>query len=384
MEIASITFEKPTASLTVNHRQDILSLSQEMLYCRLRLFKARESPAPVVCFHGHSCVSLTRLCPFLVSRLLCRRLYINVIGKEVSSIYTLESLKSINTVFDNAHLINQSDVDSVNYRIKLIESSRDDRPCFGDILEYTNKWGEYSPNAHINGYDSEKGQFLVRVVSHVPFVFLDAQEQGVEFWAGGGLKVFVNATELSYIGKREKLFEMFGHSGASGRSGIYFKATVNSWEYKEPDQQHPGYSTKDWAKQLVFTTDKASYGKACSNYGQDIVFRNHDELYRWMKTYKAVEFPGYWHKQLVLFHYRETDKLLSRADWDALSLPLDTREVNGANSIIHVKVAYDDEKHTITAYRFTNTGYLNPRKYSPYERAKGAALIAPAPELTGQ
>jgi predicted transcriptional regulator len=85
-----------------------------------------------------------------------------------------------------------------------------------------------------------------------------------------------------------------------------------------------------------------------------------------------VGFPGYDANHSILFLYRETDKLVSRKEWDALDLPLDTRLVNG---IIHVKVAYNDDAHMVTVYRFTNSGYLDSREFGEYERAKGTALV---------
>jgi len=94
-----------------------------------------------------------------------------------------------------------------------------------------------------------------------------------------------------------------------------------------------------------------------------------------------VEFPGGSQNQVILFLYREAEILISREEWDALDLPLDTRRVNG---IIHVKVHYDDVAHLITAYRFTNSGYLERKKLGPYERAKGTALVTPGPEIKGE
>jgi len=38
----------------------------------------------------------------------------------------------------------------------------------------------------------------------------------------------------------------------------------------------------------------------------------------------------------------------------------------------------------VTAYRFTNSGYLDSKRFGPYERAKGTALVAPGPEIKAE
>lgn len=301
----------------------------------------------------------------------------------VIKMYTLESLKPLNTVFDSEHKLEQSDVEMVNHFIKLIESTRRENPRSGDIIDYTDEYGDYSQNSHIRTVDDETGQLLIRICPHVPFIFLEDNGQEVGFYhTGGGPLPSVTATDLTYIGKREKLFAVLSRRCyVPAHSGIYFNAMVNVWEYIAPDQKYPGYSTKDWARQNISYIEKPADGSGYHYYGNFnscLVFKNANELQRWKTTYKAVEFPGGSPNQVVLFHYREIDKLVSREDWDALDLPLDTRYVNG---IIHVKVAYDDMAHVITVYRFTNSGYLDRKKFGEYARAKGTALVLPGPEI---
>jgi hypothetical protein len=295
--------------------------------------------------------------------------------------YSLESLKPLNAVFDSEHRLKPRDVEMVNHYVELIKATRGERPCPGDIIEYTDEYGDYDENAHIRAFDNETGRFSIRICPHVPIVYRDGDKQEVGFYhTGGGLVTAVDAAP-TYIGKREKMFAVFGHCILPARSTIYFKATVNVWEHITPNQRYPGYSTKDWRKQYVTYVENPVDGSPYHYYGSfnsGIVFRNVMELNLWKRTYKAVEFPGDSPNQTVLFLYRKADRLVSRKEWDALDLPLDTRFVNG---IIHVKIDCNDNTHMVTVYRFTNSGYLDPKRFGPYEKAKGAALVAPGAEI---
>jgi hypothetical protein len=294
-------------------------------------------------------------------------------------LYSLESLRPLNVVFDSEHRLEQSDVDIVNKRIKLIESMRGALPCPGDMIEYTNEYGEYVKNAQIWSYDAATEQVSFYAYPHVPYVFLANGGTGVSFDSGGAMETVVEAAALTYVGKRDKVFKTFGHCGVTGHGAVCFQAQVNVWEYTAPNQRHPGYSTKDWRKQSITYVEKPDDGSSYHYYGLDFAFRTAAELQRWKKTYKAVEFPGAEPNNMILFLYRETDRLISRKEWNALVLPLDTRFVNG---LIHVKVLYDDEAHLVTVYRFTNSGYLDPRRFVEYERARGTALSSPGADIS--
>jgi len=293
--------------------------------------------------------------------------------------YTLESLKPLNAVFDSIHRLEQDDVEMVNNYVMLIESTRSEKPCSGDIIEYTDEYGHYNQSAHIHGFDAVTRRVGFYTFPFGPFVFHD-DEQGFRFESIPGSHASVDFASLTYVGKREKSFKAFGHCFLPAHSAIYFYALVNVWEYIAPNQEHPGYSTKDWGKQYITYVEKPEDGSGYHYYGNfnsGLVFKNAAELQRWKATYKAVEFPGGSPNQIVLFHYRENDKLVSREEWDALDLPMDTRFVNG---IIHVKVSYDDNAHMITVYRFTNSGYLD-KWFGEYERAKGTVLVPPRSEI---
>lgn len=293
--------------------------------------------------------------------------------------YTLESLKPLNTVYDSEHRLDQDDVDAVNRFVELIGGTRSEKPLPGDSIDFTDEYGHYNENTRVRAVDDETGQLSIRVCSHIPFIYREDNAQGFGFHnSGGGLLTSVAAVDLTYIGKREKTFAVFGHTYHPAHSAIYFQAWVNVWEYIAPNQKHPGYSTKDWDKQYISYVEKPADDSVYHFYGRNIAFRNSAEFKRWKATYKAVEFPGADQNHTILFLFRERSVLVSREEWDELDLPLDTRQQNG---IIHVKVAYDDNAHVVTEYRFTNSGYLDPKIIGPYERAKGVALAPPRPKI---
>ena len=70
--------------------------------------------------------------------------------------YTVETLKKENYHFDYEHGITESDVMKVNKIIDAIENSRStERIQVGDVVQYTNEYGEYFPHAMItNIYDN--------------------------------------------------------------------------------------------------------------------------------------------------------------------------------------------------------------------------------------
>ena len=296
--------------------------------------------------------------------------------------YTLKSLKALNPVFDSSHGLGQSDVNLVNHYVELIQSSRCKTPCAGDIIDYTDEYGNFHKSRHIHEFISETNQVLFYPCPFGPFVYSD-KEKGLSFQSIPGSDIAVDFSNVSYVGKRKRTYKIFGRCFHPANSAIYFNALVNVWEYIVPDQQHPGYSTKTWRKHYFSYVEKPHDGSAPHYYDflNGIVFDTAKEFDLWKKTYRAVEFPGGSPNQTVLFLYREKSCLLSREGWDALDLPLDTRWVNGRHSTIHIKVDYDDEDRTVTEYRFTNTGYLNSKVYGPYERAKGTTLIEPGPEI---
>jgi len=301
--------------------------------------------------------------------------------------YTLETLWPANRTFEQQYRLNQTDVSIVNECVNVIEGNRGNQPLPGDIIEFTDEYGEYYNHAHLGRVNQKTGLTDIYLSPYTPFVSLNHElsESRCSFDCGGGPREEVKATALSFLGKRKKTFKVFGHHGAVPDGGLYFEAMVNSWEYIAPNQVFPGYSTRNWDRQYISCRSNPVEGCPYLYYGQGVAFKTREEYEFWKQTYHAVEFANYPVNQLVVFLYREVDKLVSREEWDRLDLPLDTRLVNGVDKTIHVKVACevacDLSPRTMTAYRFTNTGYLKRAEYDQYERARGTLLESPGPDV---
>ncbi|PDZ95434.1 hypothetical protein CON36_28190 [Bacillus cereus] len=146
--------------------------------------------------------------------------------------YTFGSLKEIygNATYDYNHGINQFDVDKANALVKVIENSRNDKsPQVGDIVEFTDKHGEYYANAHIERLQEDGLYICERIFSC--FVSTNERTESIHTSAGGG-EWTVIPINLTYLGKKEKRFVTIGHN-ENGAFAIL--AEVNVWEYKEND-----------------------------------------------------------------------------------------------------------------------------------------------------
>lgn len=280
-------------------------------------------------------------------------------------IYTRETLTPLNQRFIRTHYrLTDFDVDLANELSELIEQTRDpDRPMPGDIVEFTTVHGDFYPNAHIeNAY--ETGLYICEQ-PYVPFV--NEIDDKPSFSTSGGAWRQI-PRNLKRIGTRPKLFKEFGHLGGCADGAIEFYAEVNVWVYTESDPYFP-YTTRDWCRHYM-NYDKESHDSFGYHYYLDgIAFHTEKEYLAWLATYHGVEFEGYWGNQTIIFCYRKNGVLLPRDEWDKLTLPTDTRMMNG--TIIDIKYQTDDETHTITEYRYTNRAedHMNYRYRRPYEAA---------------
>lgn len=72
--------------------------------------------------------------------------------------YGIETLKTLNVLYDREHRLAQEDVDMVNRYVELIERIRSKMtPQVGDRLIYLSRHGDYYGNALIDSADEKKG-----------------------------------------------------------------------------------------------------------------------------------------------------------------------------------------------------------------------------------
>jgi len=284
--------------------------------------------------------------------------------------YTTETLIPLNVEYHMKHNVSQSDVEMVNKHKAIIETSRtNDRIQPGDIVELTTQYGDYHKNAHIHEWDDKKNKWIVCENPFTPLIWFIASENSIRFPRGGGAWTNV-PNNLKLIGKRKKLFKVWGHCGCCESGAVAFEAEVNVWEYRHPGPFHGEYSTKDYDRYYASRSKgkPSQYSVPCCRHGCYSTFASVDDYTAWLKTFRGVEFMGYSPNQLVIFCYRRIEKLISVDEYNALDFPIDTRQCNG---VIEVKVFYDDALRTVTEYRYTNSGReLRDKGVKPYLLAR--------------
>lgn len=282
--------------------------------------------------------------------------------------YTLETLKEINTRYECDHIISNSDVKMANDYVKLIEDSRSNViPKVGDRVRYTNEYGEYYGRAHIE--QVEGGKAYICEVPYVPFIW--KKDDGIGCQTSGGAWGYIPLGEFKYLGKELKTFCDWGSRGACANGAVEFEAEVSVWEYTNPNNRYAPYTTKDYNREFIrYVVDqfgKPTNGSDYRYFGNGIAFKTAEDYQAWLRTYRGIELPGGYENQKVVFSYREHSHYIAKDEWLALDYPIDTRMCNG---IIFVKVHYDDKNHCIHTYRYTNNGSANWKTHRPYMIAR--------------
>lgn len=265
----------------------------------------------------------------------------------------LEELKQINGLYHHEHILSEKDVEMVNKYIKHIENTRNNTvPKAGDIVEYTDKHGNYYPSAHIDGDGWEENSFHICEKPYTPFI-TRMMNDGIRMSTSGGAWASIPKDKLLYKGTAPKLFCDWGTCGPCAHGAVDFIATVNVWEYKEPEPLFGDYSTKDYRK-MHFTLRDTPSDFGYFFLGNFTAFKTQQDYDAFKRTYRAKTFSSpYRNNEEILFYYKEEEHYIPKDDWENLKgYEIDTRLCNG--SIITVKVKYDDENKKVITYRYSN------------------------------
>lgn len=273
--------------------------------------------------------------------------------------YTRETLTEINQRFCHSHYpgIIDRDLTMVNDYVRVIEFSRSNKtPKVGDIVEYTNEYGDYYMNAHIeNKY--EDGNIYICERPYVPFIRVNKNENGIICSTSGGAWCTIPVANLIYIGEREKTFCDWGHCGACGDGAVEFKAKVSVWQYTSSENKFISkntgkpYTTKDFIRMKIdYCADEYGNPKDGSNYiyfGESRVWKNDLELQAWLRTFRAEVFD-WGDNGMFVWHWREKKYSVSPKEFESLDLPEDTLMNNGR--VLRCKRKYDEENHIVHTY----------------------------------
>ena len=258
--------------------------------------------------------------------------------------YTKEMLIEENCGFDREFGINETDVRKVNKALTVIEATRDiNNPQAGDVIQYTNKWGEYFPKAHIE-YTEAEGRCGGNVCEYAG-TYLSVDNGKVFCNSSGGTWTNIDLSKLKYIGKAKRHFWFFGHCGARANGGVYFTAEVNLWEYKDPEWRSK-YTTKDYERYFItyrHKPDESGYRWFVSKNGlSHRAFTTREDKDAWLKTFRGVK------KGNIVWAWKEVKHgNITPNEYDSLDLPEDTMMMNGLRKC---KRYYDEKNHIIHTY----------------------------------
>ncbi len=273
--------------------------------------------------------------------------------------YTRETLTEINMRFCHSHSlgIKDSDLLMANNYVRIIEYSRSKKiPKVGDIVEYTNEYGDYYMNAHIeNVY--EDGNVHICGNPYVPFISISKSENGISCSTSGGAWCTIPATKLIYIGEREKTFCDWGHYGPCADGAVEFKAKVSVWRYTSNENKfiskntRQPYTTKDFSRmKIYYCADKYGNPKNGSNYiyfGDAHAWKSDLDLQAWLRTFRAEVFD-WGDNGMFVWYWREERHSVSPKEFEALDLAEDTL-MNNAR-VLRCKRKYDEENHIVHTY----------------------------------
>lgn len=261
--------------------------------------------------------------------------------------YTLETLTEINQRFVGSHFnLMQSDVDMANKHIEVIEKSRSkETPKIGDIVRYTNKYGEYYHSAMIDSID---GNDVVLCERGSSYISLTEDEKDILLSTSGGSFPHTTIDKFKYIGTTERRFWRFGHCGACADGGIEFYAKVNVWECDINEQE---FSTKTHDKYYV-SYSKESFGinyhfSASNDATSSHAWRNEQDLQAWLRTFRAKIQKGNGVNSFVAWTYKHIEHQVSPSEYEKINGIEDVMCCNGNRKC---KRVYEDENFTVHTY----------------------------------
>lgn len=210
---------------------------------------------------------------------------------------TLEELRNNNAGYAFGKSgITEADLQKINEIIECIEQSRTKIPQKLDCVVYTDEYGNYYPDAIIDGETYGKGSFALceRGSAHVD---IDYENKPFGSISGGSFPS-IDKNKLKYIGTKEKWFWTFSTMGAGANQGLYFKAEVSCFELNNRPKIFRKYTTQNY--DCIYVQDM---GDMSLQYGYQFTvrkntysfcaFKEESELKAFLARYKAVEEP-YW------------------------------------------------------------------------------------------
>lgn len=234
---------------------------------------------------------------------------------ELTNFYTIETLQYLNDSYDYGHPVTQSDTDKVNRLISAIRQERDgyEKPVAGDIIEYTSRNGDFFNSARI-GRITDKN-YEICLSEKIPFCYENENGAGCDIHEG--VWTHLDKAVPEFAGIRVGLFKTWGHVGRCAHGLIYFKTSVRSWRYTEPEPMFGEYTTKNWTKYFISKFPDPERKDEFTYKGDGFSLYSQTELDKLVEILHGELFNGIYCNSLILWGYRMVWKLLTEQEWNA-------------------------------------------------------------------
>ena len=187
--------------------------------------------------------------------------------------------------------ITEADLQLVNGIIDKIEQTRTRKPQPLDVVEYTDSFGCYYPNAIIDGDTYRNGS---TALCECGSSYISVSDDGTLCKSiSGGAFPLIDKDKLRYIGKKEKIFWTFSTLGAGAQHALYFKAEVSCFELNLREESLKRYTTKDiFMVRLDWSTTDAD--------GIDTeLYEDYDEAYDRYKEIITEQLKNFWQGEVT-------------------------------------------------------------------------------------
>jgi hypothetical protein len=155
--------------------------------------------------------------------------------------YTLQSLKAFDPVYDAEHSMTEKDVAIVNQAVAVIEKTLDSKqPKDGDVVIYTNEYGKTYAWAHLEATNMYGSDYPLVICEEAYTPFVSVKDGSYSTSASGGAWTGLKKEEvnkLKFVRTGLKKFCIWGSSGMRANGAIDFMARVNVWEYTAEKEQ---------------------------------------------------------------------------------------------------------------------------------------------------
>lgn len=198
----------------------------------------------------------------------------------------IEDLKKIQC--DYAYNITDYEVKKANEYIELMRKERENAtiPVAGDIVQYTDQYGIYYGNAHID--EVLEDEVYICEQAYVPFIGINNKGK-ISFSTSGGAWCYKEYKNFKEVGTQLKRFCDWGNYGACANGAFDFMVEVNVWEYSEvadgepTTKTHHKYCITELAEERRKEHNDYKYlvSEQCYN---KIAFKTDEEFEEWKST----------------------------------------------------------------------------------------------------